>query len=65
MRPQLAASLSKALSTSGVFYESHQSQWVLGERPVGDLLNEPQGKLSLALRGEQSGQAARPRVHRS
>lgn len=51
--PQLAASLSKALSTSGVFYESHQSQWVLGQRPVTDLLNEPQGKLSLALQGEQ------------
>ena len=55
--PRLAAALSKALSTSGVFYESHQSQWVLGERPVSDLLNEPQGKLSPALRGEQSDQA--------
>ena len=49
--PKLAAALSKAVSTSGVFYESHQSQWVLGQRPVQDLLNEPQGKLSPALRG--------------
>jgi hypothetical protein len=58
--PQLAVSLSKALSTSGIFYESHQSQWVLGERPVTDLLNEPQGKLSLALRSEPSGQGRGP-----
>ena len=36
-----------------MFYESHQSQWVLGQRPVSDLLSEPQGKLSAALRGEQ------------
>ena len=48
--PKLAAALSNAVSTSGVFYESHQSQWVLGQRPVQDLLNEPQGKLSPALR---------------
>lgn len=51
--PKLAEALSKALTTSGVFYESHQSQWVLGQRPVSDLLSEPQGKLSPALRGEQ------------
>ena len=49
--PKLAAALSKAVSSSGVFYESHQSQWVLGQRPVQDLLDEPQGKLSPALRG--------------
>jgi hypothetical protein len=47
--PQIAAALSKALSGSGVFYESHQSQWVLGQRPMSDLLQEPQGKLSPAL----------------
>ena len=50
--PKLAEALSKALTTSGMFYESHQSQWVLGQRPVQDLLSEPQGKLSPALRGE-------------
>jgi hypothetical protein len=44
--PKVAAALSNALSLSGVFYESHQSQWVLGERPLQDLLREPQGKLS-------------------
>lgn len=61
--PKLAEALSKALTTSGVFYESHQSQWVLGQRPVQDLLSEPQGKLSPALRAEQqakSGPVATP-----
>jgi hypothetical protein len=53
--PKLAEALSKALSTSGVFYESHQSQWVQGQRPVQDLLSEPQGKLSPALRGDVPG----------
>src|SRR5689334_18215236 len=53
--PKLAEALSKALSTSGVFYESHQSQWVQGQRPVQDLLSEPQGKLSPALRGDAQG----------
>lgn len=40
--------LQSALSQSGLFYESHQAQWVAGERPVSDLLQEPQGKLSTA-----------------
>lgn len=44
--PQLAAALKEAVSKSGLFYESHQAQWVAGERPISDLLKEPQGKLS-------------------
>jgi hypothetical protein len=55
--PKLAEALSKALSASGVFYESHQSQWVQGQRPVQDLLSEPQGKLSPALRGDVPGRS--------
>jgi hypothetical protein len=47
--PRLAQALSNALASSGVFYESHQSQWVLGQRPLQNLLSEPQGKLSPAL----------------
>ncbi|MDA8094516.1 MAG: flagellar hook-length control protein FliK [Betaproteobacteria bacterium] len=41
----LAQKLSGALSESGLFYESHQAQWVSGERPLSDLLREPQGQL--------------------
>ena len=38
--------LTKAVSQSGVFYEAHQVQWALGQRPLADLLAEPQGSFS-------------------
>jgi len=47
--PDLASRLGKALSQSGLFYESHQAQWVAGQRPLAELLQEPQGKLSPRL----------------
>lgn len=43
-----AQSLRGALTQSGLFYESHQAQWVAGQRPLSDLLHEPQGRLSPA-----------------
>jgi hypothetical protein len=43
---QLARSLASALGFSGLFYESHQAQWVAGARPLEDLLLEPQAPLS-------------------
>jgi hypothetical protein len=46
-----AATLRNTLSQSGLFYESHQAQWVAGERPLTDLLQEPQGKLSPLISG--------------
>lgn len=41
-----AQALRNAVSQSGLFYESHQAQWVNGQRPLLDLLLEPQGRLS-------------------
>lgn len=43
---ELAQALRSALSQSGLFYESHQAEWVTGKRPLLDLLLEPQGRLS-------------------
>ena len=40
-----AASLRTAVSQSGLFYESHQAQWVTGERTLASLLQEPQSRL--------------------
>lgn len=37
--------LQKALSQSGLFYESHQAQWVNGGKTLAQLQQEPQGKL--------------------
>lgn len=46
---EFTKTLQNALSQSGLFYESHQAQWVSGRRPVTDLFQEPQGKLSHAV----------------
>lgn len=40
--------LQKALSQSGLFYESHQAQWVTGKKTLSQLQQEPQGKLNAA-----------------
>jgi hypothetical protein len=43
---QLAQGLMQAISSSGLFYESHLAQWVAGRRSLTALLLEPQGRLS-------------------
>ena len=57
--------LKQAIVQSGMFYESHQAEWVEGRMPPGSLLQEPQGKLSssaaFAAAAEQaSAQATNP-----
>jgi flagellar hook-length control protein FliK len=42
---QLAGKLHDALSHSGLFYESHQAQWIAGTRPTTQLLLEPQNQI--------------------
>ena len=44
----LAAKLHDSLSSSGLFYESHQAQWLSGTRSTAQLLREPQNQLSNA-----------------
>jgi hypothetical protein len=38
--------LKQAISESGMFYESHQAEWVEGRYSKAQLLQEPQGKLA-------------------
>ncbi len=58
---QLAGALRDALANSGLFYESHQAQWVRGERSTAQLLIEPQNqlldKLPAARQGSRAGAA--------
>ena len=54
--PQLASALQDTLTFSGLFYESHVYQWANGERPLADLLREPQARNSPA--GNGAGNAA-------
>ena len=50
--------LKQALSQSGMFYESHQAQWLAGKLSTASLLEEPQGKLSTSnLLQPDSGKA--------
>ena len=42
----LAGALREALGKSGLFYESHQAQWIRGERSTSQLLEEPQNLLT-------------------
>jgi hypothetical protein len=42
----LAGALREILGQSGLFYESHQAQWVRGERSTNQLLDEPQNVLT-------------------
>src|SRR5574340_1266126 len=39
---ELAGKLQESLSQSGLFYESHQAQWLQGGRSVSQLMHEPQ-----------------------
>lgn len=42
---QLAGRLQQSLNHSGLFYESHQAQWISGTRTTPQLLQEPQNLL--------------------
>ncbi len=59
---QLAGLLHEALSNSGLFYESHQAQWLEGVRSTAQLLHEPQNlppeQVKAAMAGDVSGKAA-------
>lgn len=52
----LAGVLQNALSQSGLFYESHQAQWVAGSRTLADLFREPQGRIPVNP-GNPAGEA--------
>jgi flagellar hook-length control protein FliK len=43
----LAGKLHESLSQSGLFYESHQAQWIAGSRSTAQLLQEPQNQVPL------------------
>ena len=50
----LAARLRSVLTQSGLFYESHLAQWAAGGVQLGEILKEPQGKLSRAAFGDDA-----------
>lgn len=51
---RLAEALRTALGESGFFYESHQAEWVTGQRPLSQLMREPQARPGEVLVVSQS-----------
>lgn len=54
----LEAPLRAALEHSGLFYESHQADWVAGQRDLASLRQEPQARLARVVQPEEVGAAA-------
>ncbi|MQA20836.1 flagellar hook-length control protein FliK, partial [Rugamonas rivuli] len=54
---QLAQKLQDTISQSGLFYESHVTEWAKGERPLTELMREPQMQRMLQS-GETAARAA-------
>lgn len=53
---QLASQLREALSNSGLFYESHQAQWLEGGRSTAQLMQEPQNQNAANTLATTTGQ---------
>ena len=51
---ELVPLLRQAIAQSGMFYESHQAQWVSNRLPIEALLVQPQGRLSPALLAQEA-----------
>ncbi|RZI42080.1 flagellar hook-length control protein FliK [Herbaspirillum sp. HC18] len=55
---QVAEAMQKAISNSGLFYESHLHEWISGTRPRDELAQEPQAHLSGAKQPQQADKTA-------
>jgi hypothetical protein len=59
----LAQSLSKAVSNSGIFYESHLAEWVSGLRSHTQILQEPQAQLKSPIKAHPDTLSQVPTDH--
>ena len=59
---QLSGLLREALSNSGLFYESHQAQWLEGTRSTAQLLHEPQNMTPEQVKAVIAGNTAEKTV---
>jgi flagellar hook-length control protein FliK len=55
---ELAPAIAKAVSQSGLFYESHQAEWVAGRRPIETLQAEPHSRVQVATASQPASSAA-------
>lgn len=52
--PAIAQALRSGIAFSGLFYESHQAEWVAGTRELADLRREPQAATASGTRHEDT-----------
>lgn len=57
---ELASSLQRSVSGSGMFYESHVRKWVEGDWPLNRLMHEPQARTAAP---NQASKLAAPDAH--
>ena len=55
---RLALALAQTLAASGLFYESHQAEWVAGKRDLAQIRQEPQARLTLTAPRPEARAAA-------
>ncbi len=55
---ELAPSLAKAVSQSGLFYEAHQAEWVAGRRPMESLQAEPHSQVKVVATSTSASASA-------
>lgn len=54
----LSGALAQTLATSGLFYESHQAEWVAGGRDLAQISQEPQAQLTQGAPAREAAAAA-------
>jgi len=59
----LVAPLRQAFETSGMFYESHQAEWVGGKRPLETLRQEPQARIAREVSNQRPALAGPATTH--
>lgn len=57
---EFGARLQQAFSRSGLFYESHQAQWLSGHRTREQLLHEPQARIPVPILQYRTSAPAAP-----
>lgn len=55
---RLSGALAQTLAESGIFYESHQAEWIAGKRDLAQIRQEPQARLTQSAPPPEAGTAA-------
>lgn len=55
---RLSGALAQTLAESGMFYESHQAEWVAGKRDLAQIRQEPQARLTRSAPPPEADTAA-------